>query len=101
MKRLVLIIFAILSLVTIQAQTYLKDGDIVSISFKDTPWQTYDYYTYMEASSSGILSTNVVNDNCLWRLEVNEQNNTYTFQDLTTGKYLRIDNTGSNQEALV
>lgn len=101
MKRLVLIIFAILSLVTIQAQTYLKDGDIVSISFKDTPWQTHDYYTYMEASSSGILSTNVVNDNCLWRLEVNEQNNTYTFQDLTTGKYLRIDNTGSNQEALV
>ena len=99
MKRLVLIIFAILSLTTIQAQ-YLKTGDIVSISFKDTPWQTFDYYTYMEASSSGILSTNIVNDNCLWRLEVNEQNNTYTFQDLTTGKYLRIDNTGSNQEAL-
>ena len=101
MKRLVLIISAILSFATMQAQTYLKDGDIVSISFKDTPWQTYDYYTYMEASSSGILSTNVVNDNCLWRLEVNEQNNTYTFQDLTTGKYLRIDDTGSNQEALV
>ena len=101
MKRLVLIISAILSLATIQAQTYLKDGDIVSISFKDTPWQTFDYYTYMEASSSGIFSTNVVNDNCLWRLEVDEQNNTYTFQDLTTDKYLRIDNTGSNQEALV
>ena len=100
MKRLVLIISAIISLATMQAQ-YLKTGDIVSISFKDTPWQTYDYYTYMEASSSGILSTNVVNDNCLWRLEVNEQNNTYTFQDLTTGKYLRIDDTGSNQEALV
>ena len=100
MKRLLLIIFAILSFVALQAQTYLKDGDIVSISFKDTPWQTFDYYTYMEASSAGILSTNIVNDNCLWRLEVNEQNNTYTFQDLTTGKYLRIDNTGSNQEAL-
>ena len=100
MKRLLLIISAILSLATLQAQ-YLQTGDIVSISFKDTPWQTYDYYTYMEASSSGILSTNVVNDNCLWRLEVDEQNNTYTFQDLTTGKYLRIDNTGSNQEALV
>lgn len=101
MKRLVLIISAILSLATIQAQTYLKDGDIVSISFKDTPWQTFDYYTYMEASSSGILSTNVVNDNCLWELTVDEKNNTYTFKDLTTGKYLRIDNTGSNQEALV
>lgn len=101
MKRLVLIISAIISLATLQAQ-YLQTGDIVSISFKDFPWGgTNDYYTYMEASSSGILSTNVVNDNCLWRLEVNEQNNTYTFQDLTTGKYLRIDDTGSNQEALV
>ena len=101
MKRLVLIISAIISLATLQAQ-YLQTGDIVSISFKDFPWgETNDYYTYMEASSSGILSTNVVNDNCLWRLEVNEQNNTYTFQDLTTGKYLRIDYTGSNQEALV
>ena len=100
MKRLLLIIFAILSLATIQAQ-YLKTGDIVSISFKDTPWQTFNYYTYLEASSSGILSTNVVNDNCLWELTVDEKNNTYTFKDLTTGKYLRIDNTGSNQEALV
>ena len=100
MKRLLLIISAILSFATLQAQ-YLQTGDIVSISFKDTPWQTFNYYTYLEASSSGILSTNVVNDNCLWRLEVNEQSNTYTFQDLTTGKYLRIDNTGSNQEALV
>ena len=98
MKRLLLIISAILSLATLQAQ-YLQTGDIVSISFKNTPWQTFDYHTYMEASSSGIRSTNVVNDNCLWELTVN--NNTYTFKDLTTGKYLRIDNTGSNQEALV
>ena len=98
MKRLLLIISAILSFATLQAQ-YLQTGDIVSISFKNTPWQTYDYHTYMEASSSGIRSTNVVNDNCLWELTVN--NNTYTFKDLTTGKYLRIDNTGSNQEALV
>ena len=98
MKRLLLIISAILSFATLQAQ-YLQTGDIVSISFKNTPWQTYDYHTYMEASSSGIRSTNVVNDNCLWELTVN--NNTYTFKDLTTDKYLRIDNTGSNQEALV
>ena len=100
MKRLLLIISAILSFATLQAQ-YLQTGDIVSISFKDTPWQTFNYYTYLEASSSGILSTNVVNDNCLWELTVDEKNNTYTFKDLTTGKYLRIDNTGSNQEALV
>ena len=99
MKRLLLIISAILSFATLQAQ-YLQTGDIVSISFKDTPWQTFNYYTYLEASSSGILSTNVVNDNCLWELTVDEKNNTYTFKDLTTGKYLRIDNTGSNQEAL-
>lgn len=100
MKRLLLIISAILSFATLQAQ-YLQTGDIVSISFKNTPWQTFNYHTYMEASNSGILSTNIVNDNCLWELTVDEKNNTYTFKDLTTDKYLRIDNTGSNQEALV
>ena len=99
MKRILLIISAILSFANLQAQ-YLQTGDIVSISFKNTPWQTFDYHTYMEASNSGIRSTNVVNDNCLWELTVDKKNNTYTFKDLTTDKYLRIDNTGSNQEAL-
>ena len=101
MKRLLLIIFAIFSFVGAHAQApYLETGDIVSISFKDDPWNVRNYYTYMVASNSGILSTNVVNDDCLWELTVDQQTNTYSFRDLTTGKYLRINNTGSNQESL-
>ena len=51
MKRLVLIIFAIFALVGIQAQTYLKDGDVVSISFIAN-----DLHYYLEASGNGILT---------------------------------------------
>ena len=103
MKRLLLILSAILSLVGVQAQT-LKTGDIVSISFKSHPWgETLDYYTYMEASTSGILSKTYATDDCLWVLEVTPLNNggyQYAFKDLTTGKYLAVNCTGSNQEAL-
>ena len=101
MKRLLLVLFAIFSFIGMQAQApYLETGDIVSISFKDDPWNVRNYYTYMVASNSGILSTNVVNDDCLWELTVDQKTNTYSFRDLTTGKYLRINNTGSNQESL-
>ena len=102
MKRLLLILSAILSLVGVQAQT-LKTGDIVSISFKYRPWgETLDYYTYMEASTSGILSKTNATDDCLWELGVitNGSSHQYTFKDLTTGKYLAVNYTGSNQEAL-
>ena len=102
MKRLLLILSAIFSLVGVQAQT-LKTGDVVSISFKNTPWSTLDYYTYMEASTSGILSKTYATDDCLWVLEVTPLNNggyQYAFKDLTTGKYLAVNCTGSNQEAL-
>ena len=102
MKRFLLIISFIFSLAVMQAQT-LKNNDIVSISFKNTPWNTLDYYTYMEASTSGILSKTYATDDCLWRLkvtEVSEGSYQYAFEDLTTGKYLAVHNTGSNQEAL-
>ena len=102
MKRFLLIISFIFSLAVMQAQT-LKNDDIVSISFKNTPWNTLDYYTYMEASTSGILSKTYATDDCLWRLkvtEVSEGSYQYAFEDLTTGKYLAVHNTGSNQEAL-
>ena len=102
MKRLLLILSAIFISVVAQAQT-LKSGDIVSISFKSYPWgQTLDYYTYMEASTSGILSKTNATDDCLWELEVSTTNNgyQYAFKDLTTGKYLAVNYTGSNQEAL-
>ena len=102
MKRLLLILSAIFIFVAAQAQT-LKTGDVVSISFKNTPWSTLDYYTYMEASTSGILSKTYATDDCLWVLEVTPLNNggyQYAFKDLTTGKYLAVNYTGSNQEAL-
>ena len=102
MKRLLIILSAIFSFASMQAQT-LKTGDIVSISFKYYPWgQTLDYYTYMEASTSGILSKTYATDDCLWELEVSTNNNgyQYAFKDLTTGKYLAVNYTGSNQEAL-
>lgn len=103
MKKVFLIITAaFLSLVSANAQT-LKSGDIVSISFKYYPWgQTLDYYTYMEASTSGILSKTNATDDCLWELGVITSGSThqYTFKDLTTGKYLAVNKTGSNQEAL-
>ena len=98
MKRLLIILSAIFSFAGMQAQA-LKTGDVVSISFKNTPWNTFDYYTYMEASTSGILSKTYATDDCLWELTVN--NNQYAFRDLTTGKYLAIHNTGSNQESLI
>ena len=102
MKKLLL--FAVIFFVSLatQAQT-LKTGDVVSISFKYYPWgETLDYYTYMEASTSGILSKTNATDDCLWELEVSTTNNgyQYAFKDLTTGKYLAVNYTGSNQEAL-
>ena len=105
MKKVFLIITAaFFSLASAQAQT-LKSGDIVSISFKYYPWvggQILDYYTYMEASTSGILSKTYATDDCLWELGVITSGSThqYTFKDLTTGKYLAVNKTGSNQEAL-
>ena len=102
MKKLLLTIAAFFSLASANAQT-LKSGDIVSISFKYYPWgQTLDYYTYMEASTSGILSKTYATDDCLWELGVITSGSThqYTFKDLTTGKYLAVNKTGSNQEAL-
>ena len=102
MKRLLLFLSTILTIIAAQAQT-LKTGDIVSISFKYYPWgQTLDYYTYMEASTSGILSKTYATDDCLWELGVitNGSTHQYTFKDLTTGKYLAVNKTGSNQEAL-
>ena len=102
MKKLLLTIAAFFSLASANAQT-LKSGDIVSISFKYYPWgQTLDYYTYMETSTSGILSKTYATDDCLWELGVITSGSThqYTFKDLTTGKYLAVNKTGSNQEAL-
>lgn len=98
MKRLVLIISAILSLATLQAQTlvtdgYLTDKDIVSIS---TVYSNKRYY--LEASTSGIQTRDNATDNCLWEIGITENGGTfnYTFRDLTTGKYIYINQKPNN-----
>ena len=97
MKRLVLIISAILSLATLQAQTvtdgYLTDGDIVSIS---TIYSNERYY--LEASTSGIQTRDNATDNCLWQIGITKNGDTfyYTFKDLTTGKYISINERPNN-----
>ena len=81
MKKLLLIISAVLGITTAQAQ-YLNDGDVVSICFIAN-----DVRYYLEASGNGILTQPYPTDDCLWTLGVDEDGK-YTLQDLTTGRYL-------------
>lgn len=99
MKRLVLIISAILSLVTLQAQTsdgYLTDGDIVSISVEISESELNRYY--LEASADGILTQSYATANCLWVLGISQNNGAYhyTLKDLTSDKYIYINANPSN-----
>ena len=101
MKRLVLIISAILLLATLQAQTpvtdgYLTDGDIVSISVEIQENELNRYY--LEASADGILTQSYTTANCLWELGISENNGAYhyTLKDLTSDKYIYIDANPSN-----
>ena len=82
MKRLILIIWAILAFANLHAQTYLNNGDVVSISFIANGARYY-----MEASGNGILTQMYATDDCLWELGSDDKGN-YTFRDLTTGRYL-------------
>ena len=107
MKRLLLFLSTILTIIAAQAQTpYLKTGDIVSIHYgywEQTSWypeNVYEYRTnYMEASNSGIKMVPYATDDCLWELTV--ENNVYAFKDLTTGKYLKIKDEISQESALI
>ena len=99
MKKLLLIISAILSLVTLQAQVsdgYLTDGDIVSISVEIQENELNRYY--LEASADGILTQSYATANCLWELGISENNGAYhyTLKDLTSDKYMYIDANPSN-----
>ena len=82
MKRILLILSTIFSLVSIQAQTYLQNGDVVSISFIAN-----NLHYYLEASGNGILTKTYPTDDCLWELGIT-QNGQYTLRDLSTGRYL-------------
>ena len=108
MKRLVLIISAILSLATLQAQTpvtdgYLTDGDIVTISTIAREWsqsanQNVENRYYLEASYNGIQTRDYATDECLWRLGITANGNSfnYTLQDLTTSRYISISERPNN-----
>ena len=104
MKRLLLIISAILSLATLQAQTpvtdgYLTSGDIVSIRYINM-WNT-GATNYISLSQSGISTLGYVDENCLWRLGItrNGNNYEYTFEHIATGMYLRAAQTSDQQTA--
>ena len=99
MKRILLVIFAILSLAATQAQTsdgYLSDGDIVSISVEINEGGLKRYY--LEASADGILTQSYATANCLWELGISQNNGAYhyTLKDLTSDKYIYIDANPSN-----
>lgn len=93
MKRLVLIISAILSLVALQAQVsdgYLTNEDHVTISVLVN--ENGDKRYYLAASLSGVYTTEDVNDDCLWQLGVIQTNGaySYTLNNITTARYLAI-----------
>ena len=94
MKRLLLILLTIFSLTHLSAQSYLQDGDVVSISFVAN-----DVRYYLEASGNGITTQPYATDDCLWQLGVNNGN--YTFQDLTTGRYLSCNFTDPSNSQLM
>ena len=104
MKRLLLIISAILSLVALQAQTpvtdgYLTSGDIVSIA--------YDYweqgYRYLEASTDGIRTAKVASDKCFWEIGItkNYSEYFYTFKSIATNRYLGIKDNGNQNYSMI
>ena len=93
MKQLLLIISAILSLVTLQAQVsdgYLTNEDYVTISVLVDENGEKRYY--LAASLSGVYTTEDVNDDCLWQLGVIQTNGaySYTLNNITTARYLAI-----------
>ena len=104
MKKLLLIISAILSLATLQAQTpvtdgYLTNGDIVSIRYINM-WNT-GATNYLSLSQNGISTLGYVDENCLWRLHITQNGNNYeyTFEHIATGMYLRAAQTSDQQTA--
>lgn len=82
MKRFLLIISAILSLATLQAQVATNDTVTISHFANNTR-------SYLEASANGLHLTTKVNDNCLWI--VTKSGNNYSFKTVATPtKYLFV-----------
>ena len=93
MKKLLLIF--VIALITISAQAQVSDGylandDYVTLSVLVDENGEKRYY--LAASSSGVYTTENVNDDCLWQLGVVQTNGvyTYTLNNITTARYLAI-----------
>ena len=71
-----------------QGVRHFEDGDYVTISFFENETQYY-----MTASSSGVGTSDVAKDDCLWRVDVPAQSDTaeILLQDVLTDYYLQID----------
>ena len=110
MKRFFLLVYICLSCLIAQAQAVTDgvfvSGDIVSFSYDSDPWVQYDFRLYLEASTSGVRAPRVISDDCLWRMRIDQNGSSYyySFQDLTTGYWLSVDNSSPqgaiNQGAL-
>ena len=110
MKRFFLLVYICLSCLIAQAQAVTDgvfvSGDIVSFSYDSDPWVQYDFRLYLEASSGGVRAPRVISDDCLWRMRIDQNGSSYyySFQDLTTGYWLSVDNSSPqgaiNQGAL-
>ena len=102
MKRLLIILSAIFSFAGMQAQTtdgYLTNGDIVTIRFSYPGWNINNMY--LQLSQQGISSIGYPDENCLWRLGIVENGNSYqyTFEHVATELYLRTQTTSALQTA--
>ncbi|MBR2935663.1 MAG: hypothetical protein IKB81_01110 [Paludibacteraceae bacterium] len=110
MKRFFLLVYICLSCLIAQAQAVTDgvfvSGDIVSFSYDSDPWVQYDFRLYLEANSGGVRAPRVISDDCLWRMRIDQNGSSYyySFQNLTTGYWLSVDNSSPqgavNQGAL-
>ncbi|MBQ2290689.1 MAG: T9SS type A sorting domain-containing protein [Paludibacteraceae bacterium] len=80
-RRIIRILLVVLSMVcgSMSASAQIKDGDIVSISYKDG--DTYYYMALNESGYYGIKSTTSQSIECLWKVIEGGQNQ-YAFQSI-------------------
>ena len=105
MKRLMIIIMAIMAMATVNAQDFPSNEDYVTISsvvpnyWDKSQGKQIDLRLYLEATTSGISTQRNVSDGCLWQLETNA--NGYALKNVSTGLYLGTSTRNNNNFSLV
>ena len=105
MKRLMIIIMAIMAMATVNAQDFPSNEDYVTISsvvpnyWDKSQSKLIDLRLYLEATTSGISTQRNVSDGCLWQLETNA--NGYALKNVSTGLYLGTSTRDNNNFSLV